>query len=163
MRGSDFLSRYGETDDPVTTVDPHEVYSVRGCTAYPIYETARTLKFIEHLEKARVTGEERYLVAAGKLMYAAHWGYRTLVGLGARETDLIMRLVRRRGPQKGLYGAKTSGGGSGGTMAILARADAHETIAEVADEYAHQTGLRPYVFVGTSPGTVKYGLRHIEV
>ncbi|MCD6350976.1 MAG: GHMP kinase, partial [Armatimonadetes bacterium] len=100
---------------------------------------------------------------AGQLMYAAHWGYRTLLGLGAAETDLIMRLVRRRGPAQGLYGAKTSGGGSGGTMAILGRADAAPVVEEVAAEYAAATGLKPYVFEGTSPGTMAFGVRETKL
>ncbi len=163
MTGAEFLSRYGETDDLVTTVDPAETYSVRGCTSYPIYETARVRKFVELLTQASETGDERPLVRAGRLMYAAHWGYRTLLGLGATETDLIMRLVRKRGPKHGLYGAKTSGGGSGGTMAILARADANEAVEEVADEYARRTGLQPHLFVGSSPGTLAFGLRRVNL
>lgn len=163
IRGREFLDRYGETDDPVTTVDPDEVYSVRGCTVYPIQENARVLRFIERLRRARETGDERHLVQAGKLMYAAHWGYRTLLGLGAAETDLVMRLVRERGPERGLYGAKTSGGGSGGTMAILARADAVGAVEETAEEYARRTGRQPHVFVGTSPGTLSFGVRRVEL
>lgn len=162
ISGREFLRRWGETDDPVTNVDPDEAYSVRGCTAYPIYENARVGKFIEYLARARETGDERHLVRAGKLMYASHWGYRTLLALGARETDLIMRLVRRLGPERGLYGAKTSGGGSGGTMAILARADAEEAVREVAAEYAELTGRQPYVFAGSSPGTVMSGIRTLR-
>ena len=39
------------------------------------------------------------------------------------------------GPAAGLYGARITGGGSGGTVAVLGRRDAAAAIARVADAY----------------------------
>ena len=57
----------------------------------------------------------------GELMSAAHDSY-SACGIGSDGTDLLVELVREAGPQSGLYGAKITGGGSGGTVAILGRA-----------------------------------------
>jgi L-arabinokinase len=87
----------------------------------------------------------------GDLMYAAHASY-SACGLGSDGTDLLVDLVRRRGPQSGLYGAKITGGGSGGTVAILGRHDAGPAVDELAREYTERTGRETYVFCGSSPG-----------
>ena len=69
-----------------------------------------------------------------------------------------MQLVREREPA-GLYGAKITGGGSGGTVAVLAdagdRADA--AIAEVMREYESRTGRTPESFAGSSDGAWSAG------
>jgi L-arabinokinase len=51
-----------------------------------------------------------------------------------------------------LYGAKITGGGSGGTVAILGRHDAGPAVDELAREYTERTGRETYVFCGSSPG-----------
>ncbi len=158
--GADFLSRYGETYDRVTTVRPDEAYSVRACTAHPIYEHARVLHFAELMHEAEGKRRERALTAAGRLMYASHWSYGKLCALGSRETDVLVRAVRRRGPERGLYGAKITGGGSGGTVAVLADEGADEAIREVVAEYVSATGVQlthDDVMAGSSPGAVALG------
>jgi len=156
ISGAQFLKRWGETTDTVTTVDPAVNYNVRSGTEHPIYENERVLAFIECIERARA-GEHIALVEAGGLMYASHYSYGWNCGLGCEETDLIVRLVRERGPEKGLYGAKITGGGSGGTVAVLARKDALNEVLEVAAAYQRQTGIEPDLFHGTSPGAYAFG------
>ena len=63
----------------------------------------------------------------------------------------------RRAPAAGIYGAKITGGGSGGTVAILAREDAADRVRHIAAEYAERTGREPYVFEGTSDGAAITG------
>jgi L-arabinokinase len=69
-----------------------------------------------------------------------------------------VRLVRER-EAAGLYGAKITGGGSGGTVAVLAdegpRADA--ALAEIVAEYGRRTGKSAELFTGTSPGAWHVG------
>ena len=89
----------------------------------------------------------------GELMYASHASY-SACGLGSDGTDLLVELVRQAGPAAGLFGAKITGGGSGGTVAILGRADAAQAVAEIARRYHEQTGREPYVFAGSSTGCV---------
>jgi galactokinase len=57
------------------------------------------------------------------------------------------------------YGAKITGGGSGGTVAVLARADARGRLLEVADAYLRQSGRQAQVSNGSSPGAAAFGLR----
>src|SRR2546427_5605016 len=56
-------------------------------------------------------------------------------GLGSERTDLLVRLAREAGPRAGLCGAEITGGGSGGTVAILASSDAGGAVARVAELY----------------------------
>jgi L-arabinokinase len=156
IRGEEFLQRYGETTDPVTEVDPGQIYSVRVGTEHPIFENHRVQAFIECLDRARA-GDRTALVEAGGLMYASHCSYSWNCALGCHETDLIVQLVREHGPESGLYGAKVTGGGSGGTVAVLADTDSEDVIATVADEYSDRTDLTPDVFDSTSPGAYAFG------
>jgi L-arabinokinase len=94
---------------------------------------------------------ERHLVEMGELMAAAHESY-SACGLGSDGTDLLVQLVREAGPDNGLYGAKITGGGSGGTVAILGRSDAEAAVDAVAAKYREMTGRQTYVFRGSSPG-----------
>ena len=54
----------------------------------------------------------------GRLMYESHASY-SACGLGSTGTDLIVDLVKSAGADQGLFGAKITGGGSGGTVAVL--------------------------------------------
>ncbi|MGD8239461.1 MAG: N-acetylmuramoyl-L-alanine amidase [Armatimonadota bacterium] len=163
LRGSEFLAAHRGTADPVTSVDPSESYSVRACTEHPIYENARVCEFIERLAEAAAGDGHRALERAGRLMYASHWSYGKRCALGARETDLIVRLVRRRGAEAGLFGAKITGGGSGGTVAVLAQESAWPEVEAIAREYEQETGIRPDLFRGSSPGAYDYGCAQLPV
>ncbi len=155
LRGEEFLARYGGTTDSVTRVDPDQCYAVRQPTAHPIHENARVRRFAALLE---TEPDEPALGEMGELMYGSHASY-SACGLGSDGTDLLVELVREAGPAAGLYGAKITGGGSGGTVAILGRADAGEAVAGIARRYGEATGRRPYLFAGSSPGACRFGVR----
>jgi galactokinase len=137
--GKRFQELYGDTSDAATSIDPDTVYSVRGCTEHPIYENYR----------------------AGKLMYASHWSYGRRCGLGCKETDILVDLVREMGQPYGLYGAKITGGGSGGTVSVLAKGDVGEALDQIKARYYAATGIKTRVFTGSSPGAVHFGHREI--
>ena len=66
--------------------------------------------------------------------------------------------MRTRGPEAGLYGAKITGGGSGGTVAVLGRQEAlAREVPAIAREYKRLTGLDADIFDGTSPGAIEFG------
>ena len=161
MLGSEFLEVHGETGDPVTEVDPDQVYPVRGCTEHAIYENNRTVRFIELLRGAGErdgTAATNALRRAGRLMYASHWSYTYRCGLGHPDVSMIVKLVRDAGPSQGVYGAKITGGGTGGTVAVLATSDGIGTVNRIAREYAVRTGRRSIVFTGSSPGAAAFGV-----
>lgn len=149
--GAEFLSRYQGTTDPITRIDPDRSYAVRMPTAHAIYEHQRVRLFAELLER---TASERQLELLGELMYQSHASY-SACGLGSASTDRLVELVREAGPK--LYGAKITGGGSGGTVAVLGRRGAGEFIKRAADKYAQETGYQPHIFAGSSPGSAAFG------
>ena len=148
MSGRDFLARYGGTTDTVTRVDPERTYAVHDPTFHPIGENARVERFRELL---RGPISQAALCEMGELMFAAHASY-SACGLGSDGTDLLVELVRERGPKSGLFGAKITGGGSGGTVCILGRAEAGPVIDDIARRYRVRTGRPTYIFRGSSPG-----------
>jgi len=154
MTGRDFLARYGGTTDSATFVDPGRDYAVRHPTAHPVEEHARVREFATLL--AEPCSEARR-VRLGQLMYESHESY-TRCALGSDGTDGIVSLVKAAGPARGLYGARITGGGSGGTVAVLAARDAARAVADVAGRYGADTGRRPVVFSGSSPGAASFGL-----
>jgi len=153
MSGEEFLTRYSSTADTVTTVDRARVYQLRRPTAHPVYEHHRVQAF-RQLLLAPPSEEQRRLL--GELMYQSHASY-SACGLGSPGTDLLVDLVRKEGPPNGLYGARITGGGLGGTVAILGRSDASPTILKIAEEYEHTAGYRPHIFAGSSPGVSAFG------
>jgi L-arabinokinase len=100
------------------------------------------------------------MIAAGRLMYGSHRSYSRNCGLGSKETDLLVSLVRGEGPAHGLLGAKITGGGSGGTVAVLVEADgaqapappAMEALERVSLAYEGEVGRRPRLIQGSLPG-----------
>jgi galactose-1-phosphate uridylyltransferase (family 1) len=158
MRGDEFLSRYGGSTDAVTRIDPGRTYAVYQPTAHPVHEHARVRHFAELL--AGPPDEDR-LRAMGELMYASHASY-SACGLGSAGTDRLVELVREAGPAAGLYGAKITGGGSGGTVAVLGRAGAGEAVAAVAARYREETRREAAVFSGSSPGACEFGVLTVD-
>jgi L-arabinokinase len=153
--GSAFLSQYGGAADSVTTVDPARVYRVRVPTAHPIQEHARVNAFRDLL----ATADERAYGELGDLMFASHASY-SACGLGSPGTDLLVDLVRRE-RRNGLYGARITGGGSGGTVAVAGRRNARDAIERVVAAYHAATRHRPYIFSGSSSGVASFGARRI--
>ena len=158
ISGDDFLARYGCTSDTVTKVDGRRRYKVRAPTAHPVYERARAERFRELLPAAQ--GEGR--VELGALMFESHASYQAC-GLGSPGTDRLVELVRSEGGDAGLYGARITGGGSGGTVAVIGRKGSAAAIARVAQEYERATGHRPHVFSGSSSGVIAFGAHSIEL
>jgi len=155
IRGQEYLDRYGETPDTVTRVDPEETYRIRSCSEHPIYENDRVHRFLKHLQAA--TGKRRHneLVAAGELMYESHDSYGNRCSLGCPETDFIVDLVRKQGPENGLFGAKITGGGGGGTVAVLLEETSLKIIDDIVAVYSEETGVKGEVFTGTLPGALR--------
>jgi L-arabinokinase len=82
-------------------------------------------------------------------MYQSHASY-SACGLGSRGTDRLVELARAAGPTRGIFGAKITGGGSGGTVALLARRDAESSVRAIAKRYGEESGFEPYLFIGSS-------------
>ncbi len=182
LLGSAFLSQYHSHDDPVTTIQPDATYRIAGPTRHPIEENERVLTFMTALRAAakgagpsgadalvgfppsaaaaNSSTHTQALITAGEMMYGAHESYRDNCRLSVEGVDFLVDAVRKRGPAQGLYGAKITGGGTGGTVAVFGQLDslAHH-IPQIATEYSRRIGAMPDLFEGTSPGAAEFGAR----
>jgi L-arabinokinase len=159
MSGAEFLAEFDGISDDVTTVRPEKRYRVRQATAHPILEQERVSRFAHRLsdlsENPRVAGE------LGQLMYASHASY-SACGLGSEGTDRLVEMVADLGGLQGVFGAKITGGGSGGTVAILGREDAAGAVRDIAARYESETGRRAEVFEESGPGAAQTGVLVLE-
>ena len=160
IEGARFLADFQGTTDPATRVDRVQSYPARAATEHPIEEHQRVRLFRAILAGGAASEESRTLL--GELMYESHASY-SACGLGAAETDRLVELVRAAGPAAGLYGAKITGGGSGGTVAVLARRGSRAAADAIAARHGQETGRAPVVFAGSSPGARAFGVRRFAV
>ena len=100
-------------------------------------------------------------IELGQLMYGSHRSY-SACGLGSDGTDRLVELVREGGPERGLFGAKITGGGSGGTVAIFATSEAERAVREVAARYIAESGREAQVFAKSGPGAAETGLLELR-
>ena len=152
VTGANFLQSYDATTDSITRVDPNRTYAVRACTSHPVNEHFRVRMFIKLANELKQRGwstETAQLL--GECMYQSHAGY-AACGLNTDATDRIVSQLRLCGIEQGVFGARITGGGSGGTIAVLAHADSAGVVANVAREHAESTGIGGYIFNGSSDG-----------
>jgi galactokinase len=97
----------------------------------------------------------------GELMFQSHWSY-TECGLGCDETDQLIEFVRRHRGDDALLGAKITGGGAGGTVAVLGMKDGTAAFQKVIDDYTQLRGVAPYVMEGSSMGADRFGIQVIS-
>ena len=155
LSGVDYL-RDGQIHvDPFTTMRHEVSYRVRACTRYAVEENFRV-----HLFAELARGEVGF-AQMGEIMYQSHSAY-SECGLGCDATDLLVDLVRAEGVANGLFGAKVTGGGAGGTVAVLGLEEARPAFDRVVNRYAEARGFTPYVFEGSSMGADLYGLHILE-
>jgi L-arabinokinase len=157
MLGSEFLHEGQFHADPFTTVRPEIQYRVRNCTRYSIEENQRIELFVELARGAAARVSEDAYWLMGDLMYQSHYSY-TECGLGNEATDLLVELVRQQGASAGLYGAKVTGGGAGGAVAVLGRRNAKEAFRKVVRAYAEARHIEPHVIDGSSMGADRFGV-----
>ncbi len=164
LRGRDFLARYGQPEELEITVQADQIYKVRSRTEHHIYENERAHRFMERLARARRTGERDALVEAGELMYASHWSYGQRCGMGSIETDILVNAIRERGAARGLYGAKVTGKGCGGTVAVLMSAApaAMAALEEACAAYTDRTHAHPAILTGSSGGAMTFAQRFLD-
>jgi galactokinase len=156
MSGEEFLKSHEGITDHVTQVNPAAEYPVRSATRHPVYENARVKSFAATLKNWPGLTAAR---ALGELMFESHQSYSDC-GLGSEATDLLANLVRES-TDEALYGARITGGGSGGTVAVLGRAGANSAIEDITRQFNNRTGYQPIVFSGSSAGADAFD--HIEL
>ena len=163
LTGADFIDKFGMPEDPACCIDPRTIYKVRSRTEHQIYEHARAVQFYECLSRAARTQDERAFTVAGELMYASHWSYGQRCGLGSIETDLLVNLIRRHGEDAGIYGAKVTGRGCGGVVAVLMRDEeqTHAALGGALEDYSLQTDRRAALLCGSLAGALPSGVARL--
>jgi L-arabinokinase len=141
LLGRDFLARHGGVDDPLSRIDPGQRYPVRAAVRFPVQENFRAAQAVRLLRGVQPETRRQTLEAVGELMYHSHAGY-SAMGLGCPETDAMVQAVRERGRDRGFYGARVSGGGSGGTVVVLLEAAAVPQLEGLAATLSFG-GVRP--------------------
>jgi len=131
ITGRAFLQRCGGVDDALSKIEPSRTYHVRATVSFPVEENYRAELAVPLLRGINTRNKADALVALGELLYQSHAGYSS-IGLGCPETDEMVEGVRKLGPARGFYGARVSGGGSGGTVVVLLRRDALPALRQLA-------------------------------
>lgn len=141
LSGRDFLRSGGIALDTVTRIDEEAIYAVRVCTAHPVREQVRVKTFLNAVMHP-VTS--RSIATMGQMMLASNQGY-TDCGLWSAATDAIVELAAEY-PDL-IAGARVSGGGSGGTVCLLATGESgRAAVAEVHIRLQEQTGKKLTLF-----------------
>jgi L-arabinokinase len=158
LSGHEFLDRVGEHVDPFTKVDPDMEYPVRAAVRYATEENLRVQMMYKMLEAARWNGSDSSLRLIGEILCQSHTAY-SECGLGSEACDeLVSRALKA-----GFFGAKMTGGGAGGVVAILGRSGDRRAIHSIAQEYAAERGALPHVFEGSSGGVDAFGVRTLQL
>jgi len=126
--------------DPLSTYDAETSYPLRAALRFPIEEHARVQRVIDLMRGAEPSDETWKEI--GQQLYASHQGYSS-IGLGCPETSAMVDAIRELGPSKGFYGARVSGGGSGGNVVVLFDKAARETLEALVQSFA---GSGPLIY-----------------
>ncbi len=161
LRGNDFLRTYGDLAPhegplPATLaeLDTPRLFRVRTAVDHLIAENEHAEQFLQAMEELAdaSTGEsepidpaerQRTLQRAGRLLLASHHSYRLRLELSCREADSLVDSLMESGPDKGVYGARITGVGGGGTVVALLDHSpaATDALLTTLHQYHQQTGL----------------------
>src|SRR5207302_6683151 len=84
----------------------------------------------------------------GQAMAESHQSLRDFYEVSCTELDLMVELANQ---QRGIYGARMTGGGFGGcTVNVVDAQHADEFQRQVADAYQQATGLTPEIYISAA-------------
>ena len=158
LPGNEFLAQYEEHVDPFTKVELGREYPVRAAVRYAVEENFRVQMVSTLLKSAACSGSESDLRLVGEILYQSHLAYAEC-GLGSNECD---ELVDRAQKAK-LLGAKMTGGGAGGVVAVLGRTEDRDKCLLIANEYASDRAAVPHIFEGSSNGVDAFGTAVLQL
>lgn len=159
LSGRDFLMS-SEHVDPFTTIDLDREYPVRATVRYATEENLRVQMVSTLLEANTWSGSNSQLNLIGEILCQSHVAY-TECGLGSEACDELVARAQRAG----FPGAKMTGGGAGGVVAILGCSDSQSqrAIRTLAEEYGAERGAMPHIFEGSSNGVDAFGVRTVTL
>jgi galactokinase len=146
MYGKDFIQDFGVVTDKLSVIKPDAFYNIKSCTKHPIYENHRVKSFVQLLKSVNETNYSDILPIMGELMFQSHESYNNC-GLGNEMTDKIVSMARKTGRENEIYGAKITGGGSGGTVCLMVYGEKGlESANQIFEEYIDLTNQNSLVF-----------------
>ena len=153
ISGNNFLAQYELSIDTVTNIDENKIYRPAVCGSHPVYENERVNEFKTLLKNFKKQDDKQAsLIQMGSLMMQSHESYST-VGLGNEYTDKIVEMIRDAGPDRGVFGARVSGGGNGGTVCILSyNKGGKNAVKEIYHKYKQIKKQKLFFFSGSSHG-----------
>lgn len=158
LKGGQFLLQHHATIDPHSRIEPDFDYPIQQTTDYHVLDANRAREFARYLEEAHrlaMGTRERTLALdkAGHLLYASHIAYAKDAQLGAADCDVLVDLLRAY-ESSGIYGARMTASGSGGTIAVLCKQgeSTDRTIEQIVQQYIEQTGRPARAFFGNESG-----------
>jgi galactokinase len=161
LSGREFMERAGKHVDPFTTIDPVREYPVRAAVRYATEENLRVQRVSSLLKAAARDGAESSLRSSlrmiGEILCQSHAAYAEC-GLGSAACDELVA----RALNAGLPGAKMTGGGAGGVVAVLGCSNDWPMVCSIAQEYAGERGVMPHIFEGSSDGIDAFGVRMLQ-
>lgn len=136
VKGNVFLEKSGILLDDSATVDPETLYPVLQAVRHPIYENIRVQYFsllLQHLPPATdAQRREKSLFQLGTWMKQSHESY-IACGLSHPHVDALVQELTTR---KGVYGARLTDQGGGGTVCVLCDDEQGlEAVAQVQASY----------------------------
>lgn len=140
MTGDMFLSLYGGLSGGIGAIEGDHPYAVRAATQFVIGEAARA-RFLRAFPPGSHSDNDQ-LAALGELLYHSH-AQADILGLSIDPANALVSLAMEMGPAAGIHGARLTGAGGGGTVAILARPGSTAAIAELCRLYEREIGLTP--------------------
>lgn len=120
LTGAQFIDRWEDHEDPMTTIDTSEEYPIQAATRFGREEHERCARALFALMQGDVA-------ALGECMAKSHAAYDRM-GLGhPAATDVVEAALAT----SGVHGARSSGGGCGGTVVVLADRGALDEIPDL--------------------------------
>ena len=152
MLGIDFLRLRSGIDDPISTVEPATSYPVRAATLFPIEEHERSLELARSSKDHRPTKQP----SGSASSCTSHMPATRAAASAWHERTKSSTQCAKPASENGLFGARVSGGGSGGTVVVLGRRDAEPRVREIAE------ALGAGLLAGSSPGADAFGVRFVS-
>ncbi len=147
MSGEEFLRTCGDHHDPLTCVVPDRLYPIRAAGRYAIAENHRVRSVMTLLQDAQRANAASNLEKIGRIQLQSHQAYREC-GLGSAICDELVALAG----QFGFAGAKMTGGGAGGVVAVLGFDEQEAALRQMVREFAQRHGAEPRVFRNSADG-----------
>ena len=147
ITGAEFLELCGSHHDQLTSIALEQLYPVRAAARYATAENDRVRTVMTLFENADAANLSATVQEVGRMQLQSHHAYREC-GLGSAVCDELVEMARRFG----FAGAKMTGGGAGGVVAVLGFDDQEAAFERLVCEFAQRYGVDPRVFRHSGDG-----------